>query len=157
MIGSTRNKTFFLDCIPPKTTHQAGARIFKTKHGTPFIGQSSKAKGVANDIYAQLLPHRPTTPYEGPLQLELVWQYPWRKSEKKSVRLAGSAPCSTRPDCDNLAKLFCDQMGKANFFKDDGQIYSLKISKIYSNTTGIKCSLTEVNQNINGNLPLILW
>ena len=86
---------------------------------------------------ALVLPHKPTTPFIGALRLELVWQYPWRKNEKKSIIMNGAAPCSTRPDCDNLAKLFCDQLGKANFFKDDAQIYSLKISKIYSNTQAL--------------------
>ena len=138
----------FLSCIPPKATHQASARILKRRDGTSFVGkmQNSKGKAVQRDLLALLHPHAPAQPFEGPLKVKVAWCYPWRKSEPKKNRLAGSKPCDTRPDVDNLAKMFLDICSRL-FWVDDSQISSLTFSKWWGDHPGIALEILEMGKD----------
>ena len=130
---------FFVNCIPPKSTHQAALRILKRRDGTQFVGKfaSSKGKHVQAELITLFTPYRPMTPMQGPIILIVNWNYPWRKSEKKINRARGIMPCDVRPDCDNLAKFVCDIFTRLAFWNDDGQVYSLTFQKWWSDTPGI--------------------
>lgn len=146
---------FFINCIPPKSTHQAAQRILKRHDGTQFIGKfaTSKGKAVESELMTLFMPHRPAVPFDGPLRLSVYWTYPWRKSEKKSNRAKGETPCDVRPDCDNLAKFVCDIMTRLAFWNDDGQICLLMFRKAWGNKPGIGIRVEECPAWIDISLP----
>ena len=138
--------TFKIHCIPPKSTHQAALRIMKKRDGTQFIGKfdSSNGKRVQEHLIALIAPHRPPQPLEGPVQVHIEWEYPWRKSEPKKNRLLGFKPCDKRPDVDNLVKAFLDILTRLNFWNDDGQVCDLRFIKSWGNNPGIFCWIQEI-------------
>tara|TARA_R110000772_G_scaffold142441_5_gene252108 strand:+ start:2139 stop:2651 length:513 start_codon:yes stop_codon:yes gene_type:complete len=154
-VKSTRGKDFFIIIDPPRTTHQSGQTIMRRKDGSVFVGQNSKARRLAQKLSVLLKPHAPKIPYSGAICLTIHWQYPWRKSEPKYNRTLGVLPCITRPDADNLAKLFIDAMGKAGFFLDDSQVFDLRFLKLFADKPGIGCNITEIEPGAKGRLPII--
>ncbi len=129
----------WIDCIPPKTTGQASARIMKKKDGTMFVGKfaSGKGKAAQNDLLALLAPHRPAEPLTGPVACHILFRWPWRKSESRRNRAIGRMPCDTRPDLDNLAKMVLDCMTRMAYWRDDGQVAMLTIAKQWGERPGI--------------------
>lgn len=150
-----RVREFFIDCTPPRTTHQSGQVIHRTAAGKPFIAQNAKAKNVANTLIAQLSCFAPSEPFTKPTRLEVFWQFPFRKSDTKKARELGMIPCTARPDADNLAKLFLDAMGKAGFFKDDALVYDFRLVKVYAARHGINVKIEEIEMGGGGSLPLV--
>ena len=138
---------FRIDCIPPKATAQASTRILKRKDGSQFVGKfaNSKAKKAQDDLLVLLQPHRPEKPLKGPLLLSIIWVYPWRKSEPKKNRVSGLLDCYTRPDCDNLAKMFQDCLTRLAFFGDDSQVSRLYFAKFWGDHPGISVTLTDAD------------
>jgi Holliday junction resolvase RusA-like endonuclease len=129
----------WIDCIPPKTTAQAAARIMKRRDGTMFVGKFDTGKGKAaqNDLMALLMPYRPPQPMQGPVCVRLTFCWPWRKSEPKRNRTTGVMPCDTRPDVDNLCKLIFDCMTRLAYWSDDGQVAALAVLKAWGDRPGI--------------------
>jgi len=129
----------WIDCIPPKTTGQASARIMRKKDGTMFVGKfaSGKGKAAQNDLLAMLTPYRPEQPFKGPVECVIIFRWPWRKGEPKRNRAAGRMHCDTRPDCDNLAKMILDCMTRLAYWTDDGQVARLGIGKEWGDRPGI--------------------
>ena len=70
-----------------------------------------------------LAQHAPDEPYEGPLYLSVEWNF-----KTASKKLDGKYKIS-RPDTDNLNKLFKDCMTKCGYWKDDSQVVVEQISK----------------------------
>ena len=136
----------FVSCTPPKSTAQASMRIMKRKDGTQFVGKfaNSKGKQVQNDLMTLFYHHRPEVAYEGAIKVSILWIYPWRKSESKKAKLAGLKPCTTRPDADNLCKLFFDTLTRLSYWSDDSIIADLRFRKYWGDTPGIGLSVEEI-------------
>jgi Holliday junction resolvase RusA-like endonuclease len=137
---------FFIPCNPPKSTAQGSSRIMKRRDGSQFVGRfaNSKATKAKSSLLTLLHPHRPETPLEGPLRLEVEWEYPWRKSEPKKNKALGFKPCDTRPDVDNLSKMLLDAMTTAGFWNDDGQVAHLSFYKSWSDKPGIGIRIVKL-------------
>ena len=137
---------FFISCNPPKSTAQASTIIMRRRDGTPFIGKasSSKAKQVQHDLMVLLQRYKPDKAFEGPVSLEVVYTYPWRKSETKKNRAMGWMWMPVRPDLDNLFKLFADTMTRLGYWNDDSQVVSLLLNKRWGDEPGIKVRVTEL-------------
>ena len=130
----------WLDCIPPKTTHQAALTIFKNRDGRQFIGRTKKGRANAHFLKTLLLPFKPKIPFSYPLMVEVIWAYPDRKSEPKKNR-GKVIPCQTRPDCDNLVKALFDAMTEAEYWTDDNIVYQLDFRKVYADPHGISVTI----------------
>lgn len=128
---------FFIPCILPKTTHQAGNTILKTKDGRYFVGKSKKGKGMSQTLQALLRIHKPPQAYTQPLSVEIAYYFPYNKTATKAHKAIDPLPKATRADCDNLAKGVLDAMQAIGFMNDDAQVYSLKITKAYSKEHGL--------------------
>ena len=140
-----RTIEFKIDCIPPKSTHQAGMRIMKRRDGSQFVGkyETGKSKQVQRELTYFFQEYKPDTPLEGALRLSVKWVYPYRKAEPKKNQ---DAPkwCDTRPDCDNLVKGINDIMGRLGYYTDDGQIAHLDFQKMWAKDFGIYIKLKEL-------------
>ena len=135
-------REFFIECVPPKTTHQSSTHIMKTKAGRYFVGKSKKGQDVANELKTLFRLFRPPEPTAMPVKLKLCWHFPWRKNEPKKNRVHGSLPATTRPDLDNLAKGTIDAM--SDFWLDDSLIVDLQVSKCWSDKTGIDVQIETI-------------
>ena len=55
----------------------------------------------------------------------------------------GILPNGARPDCDNLVKIVGDVLTKLQFYKDDGQVFDLRVSKFWGEKVGITVTIEE--------------
>lgn len=119
---------FKLDMLPPRTTsQQKGERIVgKGKNAYIHHYQKPKVEAAQNQYIAQLLPHRPKEPIEGPVRLMVGFRY-----KTNSKKLDGK-PKITRPDTDNMIKLLKDCMTKCGYWLDDSQVYDERVIKEWS-------------------------
>lgn len=92
----------------------------------------------ARQLYmSHLAVHRPKAPAKGPITLKVYWCY-----QATSKHPEGSWKV-TRPDTDNLQKLFKDCMTKVGFWKDDAQVVEETIGKGYEKYEGIYVKIQE--------------
>jgi Holliday junction resolvase RusA-like endonuclease len=138
--------SFFIPCIPPRSTHQASLRILRRRNGSQFLGKfsSSKGKRTEGELMALLMPHRPPAPLTGPLFLGVEWRYPWRKGEPAKNRFMGYRRCDTRPDCSNLIKLLEDVMTRLGYWGDDAQIALLRVGKMWHDRPGLDITIETI-------------
>ena len=132
----------FIPCeIPTRTAQQKGVSV---RAGRPFFYKKTVVKKAENQLRAILAPYAPTVPLDGPLCLCITLAFPWRKSERKGrIRAFQQYPIDTRPDAENLFKSIGDQMTSLGFWHDDGQLSSLRISKVWSDNPGITLNLAS--------------
>ena len=121
-----------VNCNPPKRTHQqqirfAKGRVYKTQEGN-------------SSLYGLFANKAPKTPYSKAISVDVLWAYEYRKTEPKKNRIADIA-CTTRPDCDNLAKGFLDILTDLRYWTDDGIIYELRFKKVWSNNPRIELTI----------------
>lgn len=98
-------------------------------------------KVYAAAAYAMSSPY----PLETPVAVYLYFGIPIPKSHcKKRAKacLDGLEAPSKRPDLDNMAKAVIDGMNGV-IFKDDGQIVSLHMKKVYSSDPGVDILVKE--------------
>ena len=154
-VGSYIKREFFIECIPPKTTHQSSTQILKTKGGRYFVGKTSKGKAIQSELIHLFSFFAPPEPYTKPISLSIRWHFPWRKSEPKKNKVLGAYPVTTRPDLDNLAKGAIDAMQGAGFF-EDSIIYDLHITKLWSDKAGIEVKLRELSLDLENGAGAII-
>jgi Holliday junction resolvase RusA-like endonuclease len=81
-------------------------------------------------------------PYDIPLQVEITAYYPFLKSwSKKERAISEGAPKITKPDADNIAKLYGDALNGVAW-TDDNIITELTVRKLYSREP---CVVIEVD------------
>ena len=132
----------------PKATAQHKGVSFR--NGKPHFYEKSNIENVRHLFTFALKEHKPARPSEKPIKLTLwfafdtknkkLWgkdaeegQEPWTNREYKA----------TRPDVDNIAKLFIDCMNGL-YFKDDAQICELRLIKTYAERATIAVSWEEI-------------
>ncbi|MEO0797459.1 MAG: RusA family crossover junction endodeoxyribonuclease [Verrucomicrobiota bacterium] len=134
----------FIPCDPPKATAQQ-------QKTTVFAGKVRKydPKNVrdAKEFLASVLASKaPATPFTGPLRFVLLYRYPWRKAEKKSVMQKHSSyPCDKRPDFDNIAKGLNDILQRLRYFEDDSQIADGRVIKEWGDQPGIGITIEPID------------
>ncbi len=123
------------------------SRIVKTKSGGQFVAHytAKDVKDNADTLKLFAAKHRPDKPMVGPLHLDVMVRYPWRAGESKRRRAMGHVPKDTKPDVDNLLKQICDCLQSAGFFANDAQIAYVHVVKEWSNATGIRIIIEEMN------------
>ena len=117
---------------PPKTTAQMTRwRCAKVRGKMMPMPYKSKEQKAAIAHYMNAISQQ--TPIDGPVQVEISFVFPWRKSEPKSVTDKHLYKWKdTKPDCENLAKGLIDVMQERGCFHNDAQICSLVIQKAWS-------------------------
>lgn len=140
---------FFIKCNPPRSTAQSAKRIGVRKDGKPFSFTTAKGKQQQEDFMSLLMPYVPEKPLQGPLKLNISYQFPFLSNEKKAVKMKGWTYHWKKPDCDNLCKMFLDAMGKLCFWNDDAQVAILSFAKRRAECAGIHVHLEEIDEDEN--------
>lgn len=104
---------FFLAMNPPTVTAQM--HKVTVRQGKPAFYDTVQLKKARAQFMAALKPEAPAKPLEGPVLLSVMWAFPTKTHKEDEFRI-------TRPDTDNLQKLFKDCMTKAGFWLDDAQV-----------------------------------
>jgi len=124
-----------LPYMPTATAQQKG---YSRKTGVFY---EKKPVKDARRLYEMALkPHRPAVPFEGPLRVNVTFLFP-----TKNKKLWGYAK-ATRPDVDNIAKLFLDCMTACGFWHDDSQIASLTLRKGYNSNAIVLVEVMKLSE-----------
>ena len=126
---------FFLrfEAMPKGTAQQ---KRYNGRTHTYF--KDRKLMETEKEFFFALRPYAPEEPSELPIELH-IWFYFDVKEKKKWGK-----PKVSKPDVDNFAKAFIDQMGKSGFFRDDSQITDLHIEKYYAEKATIVVEWEEI-------------
>jgi Holliday junction resolvase RusA-like endonuclease len=126
---------------PPKATkqeHQVSCVIdVATGRPVPRFHPSRAWADAESLLRAHLEPHRPAKPIEGGVMLDVTWCFP-------KGGHADGAPYLARPDTDNLDKGLKDVMTELGWWKDDAQVFSEHVTKVYGRVPGIRIDIEEV-------------
>ena len=133
---------FHLPIVPPKATSQTKRLVMVG--GRPRFFAKKEHQSAENDLTLLCAPHAPAMPLQGPVSLRVDFVFPWRKSEPKRRLALGKVPNDSRPDCDNLVKLVGDVLTKLQFYKDDGQVSDLHVTKAWGDAVGISISIQSI-------------
>lgn len=135
---------FHLNIVPPTATSQgAGKRMVIPKDsqgrvtGRPMFFKSTKSKTAEHDFTILLQPHAPSSPILNPIKLEVDVVWPWRAGEPQWRRALGRVYHTSKPDCSNWIKQMEDCMTKLRFWRDDGQVAILHVSKAWGDQVGV--------------------
>lgn len=127
---------FWAPCEPPTTTaQQKGVCIIK---GKPRFFTKGKVNAAATLLTWVFKCHRPRQPLDQPLAVDIRVVYPWPKSTPKRLKSTYQPHTAARPDVDNAYKLMGDVMTDLGFWRDDGLVYDLHVSKWHGPVTGIR-------------------
>lgn len=126
---------FFLPIIPPTVTHQEKkVRVVKDK---PVFYEPPDLADARQKLTAYLAKHAPAEKLTGPLQLITKWCFPRGEHGNGSYK-------TTKPDVDNMLKLFLDCCTALGYWKDDALIVSLVAEKFWADVPGIYVCIKEV-------------
>ncbi len=124
-----RRMEFFLSMKIPDVTHQE--KRISVRNGKPVVYEDERLRDARQKFTSFLALHTPLEPLEGPVFLQTRWLYLSTKQHAKGTYK------TTKPDTDNLVKLFKDCMTKTKFWKDDAQVAAEYTTKLYWNVPGI--------------------
>jgi Holliday junction resolvase RusA-like endonuclease len=128
---------FFLPMMPPTKTHQE--KSITVKDGTPVVYEDADLKAVRQKLLAHLAGHKPKTPFKGAIRLITKWCFPITGKHYDGEYK------TSKPDTDNMIKLFKDCLKDLGFFeKDDAQVASEITEKFWANIPGIYVSIEEL-------------
>lgn len=137
---------FTLPITPPTVTSQtAGTRIGINKHtGRPFVYKSKEADAAVETYEKLLVFHKPRNPVSGPVELSVLFVFPYLASEPKKNRIRGLIWKTTKPDTDNMIKSFKDAMAGVRFFGQDAQVCDERVRKVFGESPRIEVAWREL-------------
>lgn len=97
--------------------------------GKPVVYEDAKLKNAREAFCTALAQHAPEKPQDGPIYLQTVWLFPTKVKKKQGQWK------TTKPDTDNLLKLFKDCMTKTGYWHDDAQVVDERTMKKWANKT----------------------
>ena len=122
--------------VVPRTTAQQ--KKFSTK--TKRFYETGKVKNSKATLQRALSCFQPKEKYTTAIRLKVIWIFEPIQKSKDGERKA------TSPDLDNLQKLLQDVMFKMGFYKDDGLITDLEVSKRWHKNSGLYIEIEEVEK-----------
>ncbi len=137
---------FFLPMIPPTVTQQE--HEFKIVKGRVVVYDPPRLKDARHKFMDLLLAQKRRIPgwdfifpMEGPLRLVTKWIWPCHSEDAEH---ANGEWKTTRPDTDNLIKLFKDCMTRTHYWQDDAQVCSEITEKFFGERPGIYVRLEQI-------------
>lgn len=80
----------------------------------------------------------------GPLEMKVIFHFAMPMSRKKEYAKLLGSPMYIVPDADNCLKLICDVAQIAGIYKNDCQVASLCVSKVYAYTGYTEVWISEM-------------
>lgn len=121
--------------IPTITHQQKKIRIVNNK---PIVYEPAKLKDTRALFMSKLHVYAPKKFLSSPIRLTTQWLFTAKnKAQIGQYKI-------TRPDTDNLQKLFKDCMTDVGFWKDDAVVASEIVEKLYNDITGIFVKIEEL-------------
>ena len=137
---------FFLPMIPPTVTQQEHA--FKIVRGKVVVYDPPRLKDARQKFmdYLKGQKHRIPGweyifPLEGPVRLVTKWIWP------TDDEYTDGQWKTTKPDTDNLIKLFKDCMTRTHYWIDDAQVCSEITEKFYGDRPGIYVRVEPITEH----------
>lgn len=125
---------FFIPMKIPTRTFQA--KKITAKSGKAVLYTPLELKEIESMYIAYLQKYKPSNPIEGAVSLTLQWVF---HDESRA-----GMPMISKPDLDNLGKLFKDCMTTVGFWYDDCQICQSEDVKGYGIREGVYVEVTEI-------------
>lgn len=115
-----------------------------TKRGGKIIAfDSSRIKNARKWFERHFATHKPKEPFTGAVLLAVKWTY-----ATKDKRKWGKYKI-TRPDNDNMQKLFQDSLTRCGFWFDDSQVAVLHSEKIWGKEKKILIEVKELKETLD--------
>ena len=131
-----RTELIQLDKIPSGTAQQRRVAYVNGR----ITSYPSKSLEEARRIYHKALSKLDKQePYSGAIKLTLLFGY--KTKDKKKIKNIWK---TSRPDLDNIAKVFIDQLMKHEIIQEDSNIVQLSISKFWDERSYVLFELEEV-------------
>lgn len=137
---------FFLPMIPPTVTQQE--HEFKVVNGRVVVYDPPRLKDARRKFTDLLLGQKHRIqgwdyifPLEGPVRMVTKWIWPADDEHDNGQWKI------TKPDTDNLIKLFKDCMTRTHYWGDDAQVCSEITEKFYGDRPGIYVRVESITQN----------
>lgn len=127
---------FFLNF---ETMPKGTAQMKRYNGRTHTYFKDKKLMETEREFWSALYPHRPKEPSERPIRLAIYFYFNVKEKAK------WGKPKTSKPDADNYAKAFIDQMTHLGFWEDDSQITELHLEKFYSEKAVIFVRWEEIN------------
>jgi len=122
----------------PSVTAQQGNRT--TRRGRHY---KEDRLTDAEQLYTALFaPHRPAQPLSGPLRLTFQFCFPVTGKHKHGERK------TTKPDNANAIKVPEDCLTRLKFWKDDAQVSSHVLDKVYWEPSGVFVRIEELPEYV---------
>ena len=104
------------------------------KHATMY--KDAKSRDHEATIASLVAPYAPATPIDGAVSIDICCVMPRPTSMCKRAARTGKPlkdparyPHTSKPDADNIAKSMLDGMSKCGFWRDDCQVWDLRVTK----------------------------
>lgn len=123
----TKMINFFLPMKIPTVTQQE--HKVTVRNGKPVFYEPAELKAARMKFRDYLARYKPEQPLEGPIELKTIWMFFSPEHTPWSYK-------TTKPDTDNLVKMFKDEMTRLHFWKDDAQVCVEVIEKIWAKESG---------------------
>ena len=127
---------FFMAMIPPTATAQE--HKVAVRNGKPIFYDPPDVKAAKEKLIANLSKYSLNTPYREGVRLITKWLFPNDGKHKN-----GEYKIS-KPDTDNLQKMFKDCMTKLDFWTDDQLVASEICEKFWADIPGIYVRIEEL-------------
>lgn len=131
---------FFIPGEPPTVTAQEkglATRIVRGRH-VPYAYETPELKRTREWFIWQLGGHIPNQTPKGPVRLWTIWTWtPKGKHKPGTFR-------DTKPDTDNVIKLFKDAMADCHFFENDSRVVDERVIKRWGTKPGIRVILETI-------------
>ena len=139
---------FFLPMIPPTVTQQE--HKIAVVNGKAKVYDPPELKSARQKFISALREHKPKVKILGPVRLITKWIWPLEMLDPGQMNLMDLTGenyfvwKTTKPDTDNMIKLFKDCMTKVGFWKDDCQVVSEITEKMFANQPGIYVEVVQL-------------
>lgn len=124
---------FFMPMLPPTTTHQQQQIkiVYKNGEPKPLFYDPPDLKAARVKLLGHLAKHVPEKKYTCGVRLITKWLFPITGKRKDGQYK------TTKPDTDNLIKLFKDCATELKYWTDDALVVSEVTEKFWAENPGI--------------------
>lgn len=140
----------------PQPRPRAFARKFGPGNWQARVYTPGTAEAWKSAIAEAARPLIPAEPITGPIRLKITFRFARPKAHYRTGRHAGQlrpdAPAwhTGAPDRDNLEKAVMDALTVIGFWKDDGQVCTGTVAKVYAERPGASITVVPIEANVAG-------